>query len=42
VHRVERWLILVGFVALAAWLVRLVWRKNRDALAGEAGEDSVL
>jgi membrane protein DedA with SNARE-associated domain len=42
VHRVERWLILVGFVALAAWLTRLVWRKNRDTLAGETGEDSVL
>lgn len=42
VHRVERWLLLGGFVALAAWLIRLVWRKNRDTLAGEAGEDSVL
>ena len=42
VHRVERWLILAGFVALAAWLMRLVWRKSRETLAGEAGEDSVL
>ena len=42
VHRVERWLLLAGFVALAAWMVRVVWRKNRDALADEAGEDSVL
>jgi membrane protein DedA with SNARE-associated domain len=42
VHRVEGWLILIGFVVLAAWLIRLVWRKNRDTLAGEAGEDSVL
>jgi membrane protein DedA with SNARE-associated domain len=42
VHRVERWLILVGFVVVAAWLTRVVWRKNRETLAGEAGEDSVL
>jgi membrane protein DedA with SNARE-associated domain len=42
VHRVERWLLLAGFVILAAWLMRLVWRKNRETLAGEAGEDSVL
>jgi membrane protein DedA with SNARE-associated domain len=42
VHRVERWLLLAGFVALAAWLMRLVWRKNRETLAAEAGEDSVL
>jgi membrane protein DedA with SNARE-associated domain len=42
VHRVERWLFLAGFVAVAAWLMRLVWRKNRETLAGEAGEDSVL
>jgi membrane protein DedA with SNARE-associated domain len=42
VHRVERWLALAGFVALAVWLVRLVWRKNREALANEAPEDSVL
>lgn len=42
VHRVERWLILAGFVVMALWLTRLVWRKNRDTLAGEASEDSVL
>jgi membrane protein DedA with SNARE-associated domain len=42
VHRVERWLVLVGFVVLAVWVIRVVWRKNRDTLAGEAGEDSVL
>ena len=42
VHRVERWLLLAGFVALAAWLVRRVWRKNRETLTVESGEDSVL
>jgi membrane protein DedA with SNARE-associated domain len=42
VHRVERWLILVGFVVFALWLLRLVWRKNRATLGAEAGEDSVL
>ena len=42
VHRLERWGLLAGFVILAAWLIRLVWRKNRATLATEAGEDSVL
>ena len=42
VHRVERWLLLAAFVGLAAWLIRLIWLKNRDTLAGEAGEDSML
>jgi membrane protein DedA with SNARE-associated domain len=42
VHRVERWLVLAAFVALAAWLMRYVWRKNRESLAAEGGEDSVL
>ena len=42
VHRVERWLILAAFVAFAAWLTRLVWRKNRATLAEETREDSVL
>lgn len=41
-HRVERWLFLAGFVALAAWLMRFVWRKKCETLGGEAGEDSVL
>jgi membrane protein DedA with SNARE-associated domain len=42
VHRVERWVVVAAFAALAVWLLRLVWRKNRAALASEAGEDSVL
>jgi membrane protein DedA with SNARE-associated domain len=42
VHRVERWLLVLGIVALAAWLMRLVWRKSRERLAPEAGEDGVL
>jgi membrane protein DedA with SNARE-associated domain len=42
VHRVERWLLVAAIVALVAWLVRLVWRKNRETLASEAGKDSVL
>jgi len=42
VHRVERWLLVAGLVALVAWLIRLIWRKNRETLAAEAGKDSVL
>jgi membrane protein DedA with SNARE-associated domain len=42
VHRVERWLVVLGLVVLAAWVARLLWRKSRKALAAEGGEDSVL
>ena len=42
VHRVERWLLVLGLVALVAWLARLGWRKNREDLAAEPGEDSML
>lgn len=42
VHRVERWLLVLGLVIVGAWLARLVWRRNRAGLPGGAGEDSVL
>ena len=29
VHRVERWLTLLGLVALATWIAVLAWRKSR-------------
>lgn len=42
IHRVERWLLLLGLLTLAGWVTLRVWRKSREALATEAGEDSVL
>jgi membrane protein DedA with SNARE-associated domain len=35
VHRVERWLLLLGMVVVAAWLVVMAWRKSRVAEAEE-------
>lgn len=29
VHRVERWLAMLGILALAGWAIFLVWRKSR-------------
>ena len=42
VHRVERWLIVLGLIGVTAWLIVRVWRKNRAALTAEGGEDGVL
>jgi len=42
VHRLERWLVVFGLAALVVWLMVRIWRKNREALAAESGEDSVL
>jgi membrane protein DedA with SNARE-associated domain len=42
IHRVERWLVLLGLLALAAWITLRVWRKSGEALASEGGEDGVL
>lgn len=42
IHRVERWLVLLGLLALAAWLTLRVWRKSREALTSQGGEDGVL
>lgn len=42
VHRVERWLAVAGILALAAWLARLIWRKNREGLDAGTGDDGVL
>ena len=42
IHRVERWLLLLGLVAVAAWITLRVWRKSRETLAAEGGEDGVL
>jgi membrane protein DedA with SNARE-associated domain len=40
VHRVERWLTLVGLVALATWIAVVAWRKSR-AVAQDV-DDGVL
>jgi membrane protein DedA with SNARE-associated domain len=42
VHRVERWLLVAGLVAVAAWLARHAWRKGRESLGGGGGDDRVL
>ncbi len=40
IHRVERWLVLIGLVALATWIAVLAWRKSR-AVAQDV-DDGVL
>src|SRR5919204_253308 len=40
VHRVERWLTLLGLVALATWIAVLAWRRSR-AIAQDV-DDGVL
>lgn len=40
VHRVERWLTLLGLVALATWIAVLAWRKSRTV--GQDVDDGVL
>ncbi len=40
VHRVERWLTLLGLVALATWIAVLAWRRSR-AVAQDV-DDGVL
>ncbi|HEY3065449.1 MAG TPA: DedA family protein [Methylomirabilota bacterium] len=39
VHRVERWLLLLGMVVTAVWLGTMAWRKSRAADEEPAGEE---
>jgi hypothetical protein len=42
VHRVERWLVLLGLTVVVIVLTLRVWRKNREVLATGDGDDRVL
>ena len=42
VHRVERWLALLGVTVLVIALTLRVWRKNREVLASGDADDGVL
>jgi hypothetical protein len=46
VRRVERWVVLVGMVALAAWIAIKAYRRERDlereAVAGGPEKSGVL
>jgi membrane protein DedA with SNARE-associated domain len=41
-HRVERWLALLGVTVLVIALTLRVWRKNREVLATGDADDGVL
>jgi membrane protein DedA with SNARE-associated domain len=40
VHRVERWLTLLGLIAIATWIALLAWRKSRTV--AQDVDDGVL